>query len=130
MTISKDTGDYLGCEIWYDKEKMKCWVGQPSIMKKLERTFGELVADQPVYGVPGTPNHTMLGNVNSNKIRSERHSLYQTGVRMLLYLVKYSRPNLANAARELSKSIQGPTEASWKELLRGSSLHWIPKTMG
>jgi hypothetical protein len=37
---------------------------------------------------------------------------------MLLYLVKYSRPDLANAVRELSKAVQAPNEASWKEMLR------------
>jgi hypothetical protein len=36
---------------------------------------------------------------------------------MLLYLVKYLRPDIANAVRELSKVLDGSTEASFKEML-------------
>ena len=37
---------------------------------------------------------------------------------MLLYLVKHSRPDIANATRELARAMDGSTEAAWKELLR------------
>jgi hypothetical protein len=37
---------------------------------------------------------------------------------MLLYLVKHSRPDIANTVRELSKVADGATEAHWKALLR------------
>ena len=37
---------------------------------------------------------------------------------MLLYLVKHSRPDIANATRELSKVMDGATQAAMKELLR------------
>ena len=36
---------------------------------------------------------------------------------MLLYLVKHSHPNLANATRELSKENDGLNPAAFKELL-------------
>ena len=39
-------------------------------------------------------------------------------VGMLLYLVKYSIPDVANAVRELSKSMDGSTLAGMKELKR------------
>ena len=37
---------------------------------------------------------------------------------MLLYLVKHSRPDIANAVRELSKVADGATKDHWKALLR------------
>ena len=37
---------------------------------------------------------------------------------MLLYLVKHSRPDIANATRELSKVMDKPTPAAMKELKR------------
>jgi hypothetical protein len=37
---------------------------------------------------------------------------------MLLYLVKHSRPDIANAVRELSKALDGTSPAGFKELLR------------
>ncbi len=36
---------------------------------------------------------------------------------MLLWLVKHSRPNIANPVRELSKCLDGATEASFKQML-------------
>ena len=44
--------------------------------------------------------------------------MYRSGVGMLLYLVKHSRPDIANCVRELSKVLHGSTEASYKEMLR------------
>jgi putative heme iron utilization protein len=37
---------------------------------------------------------------------------------MLMYLVKHSRPDIANAARELTKVLDGATEAHWKAMMR------------
>ena len=49
---------------------------------------------------------------------------------MLLYLVKYSRPDIANAVRELSKVLDGSTEASFKEMLRVIKYVLDTKEMG
>ena len=37
---------------------------------------------------------------------------------MLLYLVKHSRPDLANPVRELSKQLDGASPYHYKEMLR------------
>jgi hypothetical protein len=49
---------------------------------------------------------------------------------MLLYLMKYSRPDIANAVRELSKVLYGSTEASFKEILRVIKYVLDTKEMG
>ena len=46
------------------------------------------------------------------------HTLYRSGIRMLLYLVKYSRPEISNAVREAAKANIGPTKAHMKSLYR------------
>ena len=51
------------------------------------------------------------------KISVEDQQIYQSDVGMLLYLVKHSRPNIANATRELSKANDGANPAAYKELL-------------
>jgi hypothetical protein len=50
------------------------------------------------------------------KLTDEGQKLYQMGVGMLLYLVKYSRPDMANAIRELSKGMKEVTPDATKEL--------------
>ena len=118
VTITLDTTDYLGCEIIYNPQRTRCWIGQPSVLKKIEKKFGEKVKKLKEYVTPGTPNWGVILEEDETKLDSNRHMEYRSGVGMLLYLVKYSRPDLANAFRELSKGVQSPNEMCWKELMR------------
>jgi hypothetical protein len=54
----------------------------------------------------------------TEKIDGNLQSKYHSGVGMLLYLIKYLRPDLANAVRELSKFMDGANLAAYKEILR------------
>ena len=40
------------------------------------------------------------------------HAIYRTGVGMLLYLTKYSRPDIANAVSALTRHVQKPSGGS------------------
>ena len=67
----------------------------------------------------GTPSLSIVRNsLQEVSISQEDHKLYRSGVGMLLYLVKYSRPDIANPVRELSKVLDAPMSASFKEMLR------------
>ena len=48
----------------------------------------------------------------------QEQTLYWCGVCILLYLVKQTRPDLANATRELSRAMDVANYVHWKELLR------------
>ncbi len=52
------------------------------------------------------------------KISKDEQKLYQLAIGTLLYLLKYSRPCLANLLCELSKALDGASQASFKELKR------------
>ena len=54
------------------------------------------------YHTPETP-HFHVQSSEENKIGQEEHKLYQSGVGMLLYLVKHSCLDIANAVCEVSK---------------------------
>jgi hypothetical protein len=51
-------------------------------------------------------------------VAEEQQELYRSGVGMLLYLVKHSRPDIVNAVQELSKRMTGTNAAAFKELMR------------
>lgn len=53
----------------------------------------------------------------SELIDLEMQKKYWSGVGMLLYLVKYSRPDIANGVRELSKTMDGAMLGHYKNLL-------------
>ena len=53
-----------------------------------------------------------------DSIDATRQKRYRSGVGMLLYLIKYSRLDISNAVRELSKAMDMSNEAHWKSLIR------------
>jgi hypothetical protein len=119
VTVEDTLTDYLSCKILFNNEKTKAWLGQPHLIKKLERKFGSMVSNLQKYRTPGTPGKGVLRPKSEDeKVSIDEQALYRSGVGMLLYLVKHSRPDIANATRELSKCMDGATPAALKELFR------------
>ena len=117
LKIEGELDDYLSCEISFSHDKSRAWIHQPHLIKKIEKKFGPLVEKLQRYKTPGTPGGSILRNPNM-KIEAPQQKIYRSGVGMLLYLVKHSRPDIANAVRELSKALDGTSPAAYKELLR------------
>ena len=109
--------DYLSCEIRLNEERTMGWIGQPHMIKKIDKTFGDEVSKLQRYRTPGTPG---LGLVKvqeeGSRIPKEKQSRYRTGVGMLLFLIKHSRTDITNAVRELSKCLDGANDAAYKEM--------------
>ena len=119
LKVQDDLRDYLSCEILFNANKTMAWLGQPHLIKNLRKKFGHLVKNMRTYKTPGTPNTHMIRNeTGSTTLSKADASLYRSGVGMLLYLVKYSRPDIANPVRELSKVLDCSTKTAFKELLR------------
>ena len=78
-----------------------------------------MIKDVRDYKTPAAPKTTILRpQPGDTLIDPEQQKLYRSGIGMLLYLVKHSRPDISNATRELSKVGDGATMAHWKQLLR------------
>jgi hypothetical protein len=119
VTVTENMDDYLSCQVIVNKDKTKAWVGQPHMVKKIISKFKDLISNLPRYKTPGTPGYGLvLSKEGEECIDEERHALYRTGTGMLLYCIKHSRPDIANAVRELSKCLSRPNEAAYKEMLR------------
>jgi len=131
LKIEEDLKDYLSCEIRFSKDQRKAWLGQPHLIKNLEKKFGHLVGKLREYKTPGTPNWNAVKTENfSDLISQEQQVLYRSGVGMLLYLVKHSRPDIANSVRELTKVLNGANLAQYKEMLRLCKFVLDTKTLG
>ena len=103
--------DYLGVQIVQSDNDKQAWLGQPTIMKNLEKQFGERVAKKKMTITPGTPGF-IGGKVDDiSKVDEKTQSMYRSGVGTLLYLFKYIRPDITNPVRELSKSIDDASMA-------------------
>jgi hypothetical protein len=74
--------------------------------------FRTLVTTDRVFKTPASPRSIVMRPVKDvdPTIGPDRQFKYRSGVGMLIYLVKHSRPDIANATRELTK-VQGTLES-------------------
>ena len=131
LKVEDNLHDYLSCEIVFSEDKKRAWLGQPHLISKLEETFGDTVKGLRKYLTPGTPGMNQVREMDKELcLPPEKQKLYRSGVGMLLYLVKHSRPDIANCVRELSKCLDGSTEACNKEMHRVIKYVLDTKDMG
>ena len=118
----KDIGplsEYVGCTVVRDGNKRKLWMCQPDLITKLEGIFHKEIASLQSYKTPAAPGEIIMKcHDDAEKVDAETHSLFRSGVGMLLYLVKFSRPEISNAVREVAKVNDGPTKAQMRSLYR------------
>ena len=82
------------------------------------KAFGKYVPNKE-YVTPAVHQMIVMRPMEDDSVIDEnKQSEFRTGVGMLLYLVKHSRPDIANAVRELTKVLDRATLAHWKAMLR------------
>ena len=118
VKTERELKDYLSCDVKFNKDRTKAILRQPHLLKTLREDFGDLVDKLPNYRTPGTPGEGLIRGQDGETVSAEEHKLYRSGTGKLLYLVKHSRPDIANAVRELSKVLDGPTPRAMKEMKR------------
>jgi hypothetical protein len=70
------------------------------------------------YLTPGTPRFKIQKSTEDLEVfNNDFQRKYRSGVGMLLYLTKYSRPDISNIVRELSKRMNAASWGSYQELL-------------
>ena len=122
--------DYLGVQIVQSDDGKKAWLGQPTIIKSLEKQFGEKVAKKKMTITPGTPAF-IGGKVDDmSKVDEKTKSMYRSGVGTLLYLTKHSRSDITNPVRELFKSMDGASMVHVTEMYRVIKFVLETKTLG
>jgi hypothetical protein len=109
--------EYVGCTVMVRDEGVH--VVQPDIIKKMENLFASKISQLSVYKTPAGPGEIVIRPKDGDTLIDEnQQKLFRSGVGSLLYLMKHSRPDISNAVRELSKVMDGATNAHLKNLLR------------
>jgi hypothetical protein len=103
---------------WMQSYKERNWILDWSkrIAEYLIGRMKELLSGR-VFDSPSSERF-VVDRIIENKISNNEQKLYKSGVGSLLYLVKHSRPDLSNAVRELSKTMDEANNKHWKALLR------------
>jgi hypothetical protein len=109
---------FVGCHIIQNKSKDTIYIHQPKLIKHLDEAFGFLMPSR-VFKTPAAPKTVIMRPQEGDpRISANEQSIYRSGVGMLLYLIKHSRPDISNAVRELTKVLDGATSAHWKAMIR------------
>ena len=92
---------------------------QPHLLTCLTPKFGEEIKGMRKYLMPGIPRFKVIKSTNDIEVHdNEYQTKYCSGVGMLLYLTKYSLPDISNIVQELSKCMDSASWGSYQELLR------------
>jgi hypothetical protein len=113
-------------------DKDGVWIHQPKLLEILREIFKSIIGDTTrIFKTPSAPKTLIIRPKEGNPLISpERQKTFRMGVGMLLYLVKHSRPHIANPIRELSKVADGETEAHFKALLHTVKYVMEPENLG
>jgi hypothetical protein len=72
-----------------------------------------------IYSTPAGPGLPVIREaVKGSEVSESEQRMYRSAVEILPYLIKYSRPDISNATRELAKVMDCAGEAHLKMLLR------------
>ena len=109
--------NYLGCEVEVKQDQVS--IGKVQIYNKLNNNFGKELQIERHYKTPSSPKYVSIKMREGMKnLIPEKQTLYMSVVGSLIYLVKKSRPDLANPARELLREMTQASEFHLKELKR------------
>ena len=87
-------------------------------MHKLEKEFGIDVWEIQKYQTPAAPKFAIQRpSSNGVLIPAEIQKLFKIAVGLMLFSIKFSRPNISNAVRELAKVNYGATQENFKLML-------------
>ena len=54
LKVIEGLQDYLSCEVKFSMDKKRAWLGQPYLIKNLEKKFGHHIINIQSHKVPGT----------------------------------------------------------------------------
>ena len=120
--------EYVGCKVRREK-RSELIMYQDDLIRKIEKFFGEELKSMREYDLPAGTGEKVT-RVKEGLISQREQTRYRSGVGMLLFLVKYSRPDITNAARELSKVNDGATRNHMKMLMRVMKYVLMSKNKG
>ena len=108
--------EYVGCKITRDHEKKTLKFTQPVMLQSFSDEF-ELPEGKPP-NTPANPGQFLVKGEEGTFLKSEQQAKYRSGVGKLLHMMRWSRPDILNAVRELSRYMTAATPAHMQALLR------------
>ena len=111
--------EYVGCSVVQDVIG-NVILHQPHLLKKINLEFEDKLKNMRTPLTSAGPGDAVVKMGDNKKaeggLLKERQTQYCSGVGMLLYLVKFLRPDISHSVQELTKSMDWANEAHYKAL--------------
>ena len=99
--------EYLGCKVERNQERGEVRLTQPVILQSFVDEFN-LPQGNKMVNTPAIAGSVLNPDISeANVIRPSTHAKYRTGVGKLLHVTRWSRPEIWNAVRELTRAVKG-----------------------
>ena len=105
--------EYVGCRIEQNEKDQSIRFTQLVLLQSYGDKF-KILDKKPT--TPAEDGTTLVHGAEGSKVGGKRHTYYQSGVGKLLHMSRWSRPEVQNAVRELSRHSSMPTEAHIKAM--------------
>jgi hypothetical protein len=106
--------EYIGCKIERGEGWMK--LTQPVLLQSFEDEFN--LPDTKTPNTPAAPGEVLRSGTATSLMNKEMQMKYRSGTGKLLHLMKWSRPDILNSVRELSRFMTGATAYHLKAMNR------------
>jgi hypothetical protein len=111
-----ELAEYVGCKVDHNKEEGWIKLTQPVLMQSYVDEFD--LPEGEVPRTPATPGSVLQKVDPKDWLPDELQSKYRSGVGKLLHMMKWTRPEILNAVRELSRFMAHASLAHLKEMYR------------
>jgi hypothetical protein len=109
-----ELNEYVGCKVERDKDRIK--LTQPVLLQSFHDEF--TLPDGETPATPATPGEVLQKCDPEDELQGDELRYYRSGTGKLLHLMKWSRPEILNAVRELSRFMTGASLAHLKAMHR------------
>jgi Reverse transcriptase (RNA-dependent DNA polymerase) len=105
--------EYVGNKIEISEQQMK--LTQPVLLQSFADEFGVKASGE---NLPAKPGQILMKGEEKDVLSAGDQSKYRSGVGKLRYTATWSRPDILNAVREVSRYLQAPTLVHYDAMLR------------
>jgi hypothetical protein len=108
--------EYVGCKIERKIEKRMLMISQPVIIQSFIDEFS--IISKEKIEIPASSGELFSPVSSGDELNEKEQKRYRTGIGKLLYLLRWSRPDILNITRKLSRHFLKANEAHMKAMRR------------
>jgi hypothetical protein len=108
--------EYVGCKLERNYEDRSMKITQPVMLQSFEDEFE--LPDGKAPNTPATPGDALVKAKPEDCVDPDELFTYRKGTGKLLHMMRWSRPEILNSVRELSRYMSGASKAHVKAMYR------------